>query len=224
MAPTATTGKRLLKRERNLRGTQPERAASSAPLQDQTPTRSITRPEHKTEPDTRTNATGRSSAAELESACTQARTQRERERESEDKTERQQRGGEGRTHMCRGLEALGEGVCVPQEALAEPAHQGPDTSTIQRQNARTKRNQTGEAAVKGENSHVCRHSQRESVVIKLGFEKVFDLIERYAIMAILRHMGFDDRSLGWMDNLLESRNSRIRKHKLTQVGWFKACI
>lgn len=57
--------------------------------------------------------------------------------------------------------------------------------------------------------HQCKHSRCEIVVIKLDFEKAFDLIEHSAIRAILQNMGFDDRWMGWIDNLLDSGSSAV---------------
>lgn len=47
------------------------------------------------------------------------------------------------------------------------------------------------------------------MVIKLDFEKVFDLNEHSAVLAILQRMGFDDKWLGWMENLLASGSSSV---------------
>lgn len=47
------------------------------------------------------------------------------------------------------------------------------------------------------------------MVIKLDFEKTFDLIEHLAIHSILQRMGFDERWLGWIDNILASGTSSI---------------
>lgn len=38
--------------------------------------------------------------------------------------------------------------------------------------------------------HICHHSKREIVILKLDFEKAFDKVEHRVILAMLRHKGF----------------------------------
>lgn len=46
--------------------------------------------------------------------------------------------------------------------------------------------------------HQCRHSKREIVVLKLDFEKTFDLIEHSLILEMLKAKGFSDKWLHWV--------------------------
>lgn len=55
--------------------------------------------------------------------------------------------------------------------------------------------------------HQCKQSHREVVVIKLDFEKAFDLVDHSAILVILQSMGFDHRWLGWIENLASGSSS-----------------
>jgi hypothetical protein len=55
----------------------------------------------------------------------------------------------------------------------------------------------------------CEKSKREIIVLKLDFEKAFDMIEHDTIMSILKHMGFDDVWLKWIKCLLDSGHSSI---------------
>jgi retron-type reverse transcriptase len=55
----------------------------------------------------------------------------------------------------------------------------------------------------------CEKSKREIIVLKLDFEKAFDMIEHDTILNILQHMGFDDVWLKWIKCLLDSGHSSI---------------
>ena len=57
--------------------------------------------------------------------------------------------------------------------------------------------------------HQCKQTQKECIILKLDFAKAFDTIEHSAILKILKHKGFDDRWLGWMDCILKSGSSSI---------------
>jgi len=49
--------------------------------------------------------------------------------------------------------------------------------------------------------HLCHHSKKEIVIIKLDFEKAFDKIEHHAMITIMRAMGFGEKWLQWMDSI-----------------------
>jgi retron-type reverse transcriptase len=57
--------------------------------------------------------------------------------------------------------------------------------------------------------HQCEASKREIIVLKLDFEKAFDMIEHDTILNILQHMGFDEMWLKWIKCLLSSGHSSI---------------
>lgn len=57
--------------------------------------------------------------------------------------------------------------------------------------------------------HICKASKRELVILKLDFEKAFDKIEHQAIFQILKHKGFGDRWLKWIQDIVGSRTSSV---------------
>jgi len=57
--------------------------------------------------------------------------------------------------------------------------------------------------------HLCPHSRKEIVIIKLDFEKAFDKIEHQAMITIMRAMGFGQRWLKWMEAIFASGTSAI---------------
>jgi hypothetical protein len=52
--------------------------------------------------------------------------------------------------------------------------------------------------------HQCEASKREIIILKLYFEKAFDMIEHGTILKILAPMGFDDIWLKWIKCILDS--------------------
>lgn len=57
--------------------------------------------------------------------------------------------------------------------------------------------------------HLCHHSKKEIVILKLDFEKAFDKIEHQTILEVLKHKGFPDRWNKWMEGILGSGNSSV---------------
>jgi hypothetical protein len=55
----------------------------------------------------------------------------------------------------------------------------------------------------------CKHSSTGTIILKLDFEKAFDLIEHSTILQILKRKGFDDKWLGWINNILSSATSSV---------------
>ncbi|XP_073355017.1 uncharacterized protein [Aegilops tauschii subsp. strangulata] len=55
----------------------------------------------------------------------------------------------------------------------------------------------------------CTRSSREIILLKLDFAKAFDTIEHIPMMEIMRHMGFDDKWLGWMETIFGSGVSSV---------------
>lgn len=57
--------------------------------------------------------------------------------------------------------------------------------------------------------HQCHHSKREIIILKLDFEKAFNLIEHSTIIDVLRAKGFPGKWLRWMDDILSSATSAV---------------
>jgi hypothetical protein len=52
-------------------------------------------------------------------------------------------------------------------------------------------------------------SKKPIIILKLDFVKAFDTIEHEAIIQILKHNGFDDRFIMWVQNILSTGTSSI---------------
>jgi hypothetical protein len=51
--------------------------------------------------------------------------------------------------------------------------------------------------------------KRGIILLKLDFAKAFDTIDHYAMIKIMKQMGFDDKWLLWLDQIFSSRKSAI---------------
>jgi hypothetical protein len=57
--------------------------------------------------------------------------------------------------------------------------------------------------------HQCHQSKKEIIILKLDFAKAFDMIEYDAILLMLKHYGFDDCFIGWINSILSSGTSSV---------------
>jgi hypothetical protein len=57
--------------------------------------------------------------------------------------------------------------------------------------------------------HQCKHSRREAIILKLDFEKAFDIVEHVAITQILSRMGFPSKWISWINTILSTGNSSV---------------
>jgi hypothetical protein len=57
--------------------------------------------------------------------------------------------------------------------------------------------------------HRCHKSRKELIILKLDFEKAFDKIEHQTMLEIMRHKGFDDLWIKWMESIFTSGTSSI---------------
>jgi hypothetical protein len=54
--------------------------------------------------------------------------------------------------------------------------------------------------------HLCHHSKKEVVILKLDFEKAFDKLEHQVIIQVMKHKGF---LVKWIENIIGSGSSSI---------------
>jgi hypothetical protein len=57
--------------------------------------------------------------------------------------------------------------------------------------------------------HICHQSKKEVVILKLDFEKAFDKLEHQVILHVMKHKGFSERWVKWIENLLQSGSSSV---------------
>ena len=57
--------------------------------------------------------------------------------------------------------------------------------------------------------HLCHHSKKEIVVLKLDFEKAFDKMEHKAVLKIMQAKGFGDKWISWVQDLFSSATSQV---------------
>lgn len=57
--------------------------------------------------------------------------------------------------------------------------------------------------------HICQQPKKEIILLKLDFEKVFDKVEHYVIIDMLKHKGFPDKWVQLIHAILSSGSSSI---------------
>ncbi|XP_073357964.1 uncharacterized protein [Aegilops tauschii subsp. strangulata] len=65
--------------------------------------------------------------------------------------------------------------------------------------------------------HQCQTSRRKTVLLKLDFAKAFDTIEHDSMIKIMKHMGFNDKWLSWIQAIFSSVGLKINFHKSTLI-------
>jgi hypothetical protein len=57
--------------------------------------------------------------------------------------------------------------------------------------------------------HQCHQSKREIVILKLNFEKAFDLVEHDIVFEMLKVKGLPDKWIKWVQDLLSSATTSV---------------
>jgi hypothetical protein len=57
--------------------------------------------------------------------------------------------------------------------------------------------------------HICHKSKKEIVILKLDFEKAFDTVEYFSILSMLRHLGFSEKFISWIYNILTTVSTSV---------------
>jgi hypothetical protein len=57
--------------------------------------------------------------------------------------------------------------------------------------------------------HFYHHTKREIVILKLDFEKAFDMVEHSVILDMFRHKGFSEPWITWIKDILPSGSSQV---------------
>jgi hypothetical protein len=55
----------------------------------------------------------------------------------------------------------------------------------------------------------CHQSKQEIIILKLDFEKAFDTVEHSTIIQVMRHLGFPEKWLDWVNAMLSSGSSTV---------------
>jgi hypothetical protein len=57
--------------------------------------------------------------------------------------------------------------------------------------------------------YLCQASKRPIIILKLDFAKAFDTIEHDAIIQVMRKIGFDEKWLSWLKDILSTGTSAV---------------
>lgn len=69
----------------------------------------------------------------------------------------------------------------------------------------------------------CQASKKPIIFLKLDFAKAFDTIEHKAMLEIMKHMGFNDKWLGWIRSLFTSGKSSVLLNGVPSRQFFCKC-
>jgi hypothetical protein len=57
--------------------------------------------------------------------------------------------------------------------------------------------------------HQCQQSRREPIILKLDFEKAFDMVDHHVITSMRIQLGFSAKWVQWIQNILNSASTTV---------------
>jgi retron-type reverse transcriptase len=57
--------------------------------------------------------------------------------------------------------------------------------------------------------HQCQQSRRETIILKLDFEKAFDMVDHHVIISMLTLLGFNAKWVQWVHNILSTASTAV---------------
>ena len=57
--------------------------------------------------------------------------------------------------------------------------------------------------------HMCHKSKREIIIFKIDFVKAFDKVNYNAILFMMKHLGFSDKWIRWVNKILSTATTSV---------------
>lgn len=57
--------------------------------------------------------------------------------------------------------------------------------------------------------HICHKPKNEVIIFKIDFEKAFDMVDYGAMLFMLKHLGFGQKWIRWIDTILNTASTSV---------------